>query len=57
MGIAPMYDRRARSLTKEQVKEKLDAGVPYVIRLKMPLEGKTVVKDELRGEIFLTMIK
>lgn len=52
MGIAPMYDRRARSLTKEQVEQNLKEGKPYVIRLKMPLEGQTVVHDQLRGKIF-----
>ena len=30
---------------------KLVAGEPYVIRLKMPYEGETVVNDGLRGEI------
>ena len=35
-GQAPHYDGHCRSLTPEQIKEKLDAGVPYVIRQKMP---------------------
>ncbi|MDR3259349.1 MAG: glutamate--tRNA ligase [Fusobacteriaceae bacterium] len=51
MGKAPGYDGCCRSLTPEQVKAKIDAGEPYVIRLKMPYEGKTIINDRLRGEI------
>lgn len=49
--IAPMYDRHCRNLTPEEVQEKLDAGVPYVIRQKMPLEGTTTFHDEIYGDI------
>lgn len=35
MGLPPMYDRRSRNLTKEQVEENLAKGLPYVIRLKI----------------------
>ncbi len=52
MGLPPMYDRRSRNLTKEQVEENLTKGLPYVIRLKMPLDGQTIVEDGLRGKIF-----
>ncbi|WP_308576411.1 glutamate--tRNA ligase [uncultured Fusobacterium sp.] len=51
MGKAPGYDGHCRSLTKEEIQAKLDAGEPYVIRLKMPYEGETVIKDRLRGDI------
>lgn len=51
MGKAPGYDGHCRSLTPEEIQAKLDAGEPYVIRLKMPYEGETVIKDRLRGEI------
>ena len=51
MGKAPGYDGHCRSLTAEEVQAKLDAGEPYVIRLKMPYEGETVIKDRLRGDI------
>jgi glutamyl-tRNA synthetase len=51
MKKAPGYDGHCRSLTPEQVKEKLEAGEAYVIRLKMPYEGDSVVKDGLRGEV------
>ena len=38
-GIAPQYDRHCRNLTPEEVQAKLDAGEPYVIRQKVPLEA------------------
>ncbi len=49
--IAPMYDRHCRDLSPEEVQEKLDAGVPYVIRQKMPLEGTTTFHDEVYGDV------
>lgn len=50
-GISPMYDRHCRNLSPEEIQEKLDAGVPYVIRQKIPLEGTTTFHDELFGDI------
>ncbi|MDN5304504.1 MAG: glutamyl-tRNA synthetase [Fusobacteriaceae bacterium] len=51
MGKAPGYDGHCRSLSKEEIEAKLAAGEKYVIRLKMPYEGETIVKDVLRGEV------
>ena len=51
MGKAPGYDGHCRSLTQEEVEAKLAAGESYVIRLKMPYEGETIIKDRLRGDI------
>lgn len=45
------YDRHCRNLTPEEVAEREKAGLPYVIRLKMPLEGVTIVSDLIRGDI------
>jgi|YNPMSStandDraft_2_1061718.scaffolds.fasta_scaffold00001_26 glutamyl-tRNA synthetase len=45
------YDRKCRDLTKEEIDENLRNGVPYVIRLKVPLEGKTYCHDMIRGDI------
>lgn len=50
-GIMPMYDRHCRNLSKEEVQEKLDAGVPYVIRQKVPLGGEVTFHDALYGDI------
>ncbi|MCD8219490.1 MAG: glutamate--tRNA ligase [Ruminococcus sp.] len=49
--IAPMYDRHCRDLSPEEIQEKLDAGIPYVIRQKMPLDGTTTFHDEIYGDI------
>ena len=51
MGKAPGYDGHCRSLSKEEIAAKLAAGESYVIRLKMPYEGETIIKDRLRGDI------
>ena len=50
-GVNPMYDRHCRDLSPEEVKAKLEAGVPYVIRQKVPLEGTTTFHDVLYGDI------
>lgn len=49
--IAPMYDRHCRDLSPEEIQEKLNAGVPYVIRQKMPLMSTTTFHDEIYGDI------
>lgn len=50
-GQAPHYDGQCRELTPEQVQEKLDAGVPHVIRQKMPRTGTTSFEDVVYGHI------
>ena len=50
-GKTYSYDRHCRCLSCEEVKAKLDAGTPYVIRQKMPLEGEVTFHDELYGDI------
>ncbi len=49
--MAPGYDRNCRHLTPEEVRANLDAGRPYVIRLKVPMEGVTKFHDHLLGDI------
>ncbi len=46
-----VYDKHCLKLSKEEVEEKLAAGIPYVIRQNNPTEGNTTFKDELYGEI------
>lgn len=46
-----IYDKHCLSLSKEEVEEKLAAGIPYVIRQNNPTEGKTVFQDDIYGEI------
>ncbi len=50
-NIAPKYDGHCKRLSKEEIQAKLDAGVPYVIRQKMPTEGTTTFHDEVFGDI------
>ena len=45
------YDRHCRDLSKEEVEANLAAGMPFVIRQKMPLEGVTTYTDSVFGEI------
>ncbi len=45
------YDGHCRNLSKEEVEEKLAAGIPYVIRQKVPTTGTTTFQDEVYGEI------
>jgi len=45
------YDRRCRILTPDQIAAKERAGLSYTIRFKMPLEGSTVIRDLIRGDI------
>ena len=45
------YDRHCLGLTEEEIKAKLEAGEPFVIRQKMPTEGITTFNDAVYGEI------
>ena len=45
------YDRHCRNLSKEEVEANLKAGLPFVIRQKMPLTGVTSYVDSVFGEI------
>ncbi len=46
------YDRAALSLTPEEVATKVKAGVPAVVRLKVPA-GPITIKDQILGEATL----
>jgi glutamyl-tRNA synthetase len=45
------YDRHCRALSREEAARRRAAGEPHVIRLAMPTQGATVVRDLLRGEL------
>ena len=45
------YDKHCLSLSKEEVQARLDAGVPYVIRLNAPTEGESTYTDLVFGEM------
>ena len=46
-----VYDKHCLHLSKEEVEEKLAAGIPYVIRQNSPTEGTTTFHDELYGDV------
>lgn len=51
MRIPPKYDRRAIKLTKEDVKKKLESGLPYVVRMKVPDTATVGFDDIIRGHV------
>lgn len=50
-GAAYKYDRHCLGLGRETVSEQLAAGVPFVIRQKMPDTGSTSFEDVVYGTI------
>ena len=49
--MTPKYDGCCRGLSKEEIEEKLKAGVPYVIRQKIDPHGTTSFEDAVFGKI------
>jgi glutamyl-tRNA synthetase len=49
--LPPRYNGAHRELTQAQIDAFLAEGRPFVIRLKVPAEGETSFRDELRGEV------
>ena len=45
------YDRHCRDLSAQEIHHQLKENSPFVIRLKMPIEGTTTVSDYLRGDV------
>ncbi len=45
------YDRRCRFRSREEIGRLERSGVPYVVRLAMPVEGKISFDDFIRGKI------
>lgn len=52
--LPPKYDGCCRKITKDKIKSNLDNKLPYVIRLKVPLEGKSQWLDLILGKIEFT---
>jgi len=51
-NLPPRYDGHCRDLNQKQVKDKIDQGLPYVIRLKVPEDEENIVfEDVIRGKI------
>ena len=49
--LPPRYNGAHRELPQSQIDAWLAEGRPYVVRLKVPADGETTFRDELRGEI------
>jgi len=49
-GQDPKYDGRFRDYPKEKAKERM-AKEPYVIRMRVPQDGETIINDIVRGEV------
>jgi glutamyl-tRNA synthetase len=47
----PKYAGASRHLSQAEIDANLSAGKPFTVRLKVPLEGSTTFRDELRGDI------
>ncbi len=47
----PMYDRHCRNLTSHEVADRLDSGVPHVVRMRVP-DGEVIkIHDLLVGDV------
>ncbi|MDF1618328.1 glutamate--tRNA ligase [Petrocella sp. FN5] len=51
------YDKHCLDLTMDEIAEKLDADIPYVIRQNNPTKGKTIFKDVIYGDISVDNIE
>jgi len=49
--LPPRYNGAHRELPQSQIDAYLADGRPYVVRLKVPADGETSFRDELRGEV------
>ncbi len=47
----PKYNGRSRTLTEGEIQSNLAAGKPFTVRLKVPTDGSTTFRDELRGDV------
>jgi glutamyl-tRNA synthetase len=45
------YDRHCSHLSPDEIQNNIDKGIPYVVRFKIPTEGKTTLTDVIMGEI------
>ena len=45
------YDGRCGRLTKEEADKKEADGMPYVVRLRVPQTGETILHDIVRGDV------
>ncbi len=51
LRLTPKYDRRALKLSPDEVRRKLEAGVPAVVRMKVPDSQTIAFQDLIRGPV------
>lgn len=51
LGDFEKYDGRCSRLSQDEIESKLAAGIPYVIRQRMPQSGQVTFQDAVFGEI------
>lgn len=49
--LGPGYDRTCRNIDSAESNRRAGAGEPFVIRLKIPLEGSITLHDVIKGDI------
>jgi glutamyl-tRNA synthetase len=49
--LPPRYNGAHRELPQSQIDAFMDEGRPFVVRLKVPVDGETSFRDELRGTV------
>ncbi|MGL5973532.1 MAG: glutamate--tRNA ligase [Oscillospiraceae bacterium] len=50
-GMTPKYDGCCKKLTQKEVEEKMQQGIPCVVRQMIPEKGETTFEDEIYGNI------
>jgi glutamyl-tRNA synthetase len=50
-GLQPMYDKHCLNLSKEEINEKINLNVPYVIRLNVEPDRIIEIEDIVRGKV------
>jgi len=51
LGLPTKYDKKCRYCSEEEIKKKLEEGVPYTIRLKVPENTEITFDDTIRWKI------
>jgi glutamyl-tRNA synthetase len=49
--LTPKYDRRALKLSPDEVRSKLESGVPAVVRMRVPDSTTIAFQDHIRGQV------
>src|SRR5437763_1807574 len=49
--LPPRYDRHCRYLSDEERAQNEAAGLKWTVRFAMPIDGETIVHDEIHGDV------